>query len=279
MRDLWISRRSGHHRKGTSVSELRELFETGITAQAIEEPLQCCAGNDPACEIAERMHELGFDFIGIKTLAEGDVIGYINACDLNQGLCQEYAQKFDLPDLISNSTPLINVLPILRDKQRVFVLSENTITGIITRADLQKPPVRILLFGLVSLLELHLSYLVRKYYPNNSWKHKLNEQRIIYAERIMSERVARNESLDLIDCLQFCDKRDLSASHPRIRQVLRFESRHSGVDLIEKIEKLRDKLAHSQDIVEGTTWEEIIPLAENIERLIQWSEEYIDTTA
>jgi len=275
LRELWISRKSGRRRTGTRVSELRRLFEIGITAQAIEEPLQCCPSSDPACEVAETMHQLDFDVFGVKNLKDGPIIGFICARDLNQGQCQEYIHPFDLSNLISNSTPLINVLPILRDKQRVFVLSENIVTGIITRADLQKPPVRILLFGLVSLLEIHLSYLIRQFYQGDSWKKKLNKKRIAHAETIMSERVTRNESLDLVDCLQFCDKRDLTAAHPEIRRILHFTSKGSGIELLRSIEKMRDKLAHSQDVVAGTTWEEIIDLAGNIEKLIQRSENIV----
>ncbi|OGP90367.1 MAG: hypothetical protein A2156_00060 [Deltaproteobacteria bacterium RBG_16_48_10] len=274
-----MSRRPGRRHVGTRVSELRRLFEIGITAQAIEEPLQCCDSNDLACETAEKMLKLHFDVIGVKDSKDGPVLGYIRDCDLDHGRCREHIRMFDLSNLISNSTPLINVLPILRDRPRVFILSENTVTGIITRADLQKPPVRILLFGLVSLLEIHLSRLIQKYYPRDSWKTKLTKERIAYAEKIMNERMARNESLDLLDCLQFCDKGKLATAHPEIQQILHFESRKSGSKLLKSIEKVRDKLAHSQDIVGGTTWEEIIDLAGKIEELILLSERYADATA
>jgi len=222
------------------------------------------------------MHHLGFDFIGMRNSGLQRVIGYVSACDLRNGLCEDHCHKFELNDLISNATPLIDVLSILRDKNRVFVLSGDIVTGIITRADLQKPPVRILLFGLVSLLEIHLSYLIRKYYPADTWKKKLKEQRLASAEKLMKERVGRNENLDLIDCLQFCDKRDLATKHPKICQILHFESKTPGLKLLGGIRKIRNKLAHSQDIVEGTTWEEIIDLASRIEESIQRSEDFLD---
>jgi hypothetical protein len=263
---------TGTRRKGTTISDLKELFTNRITAEAIEEPLQCCDGSDSACEIANRMHRLGFDFIGIKKPDLQKVAGYLNAHELTAGLCEEHQHKFELNDLISNSTPLINVLPILRDKERVFVLSGDVVTGIITRADLQKPPVRILLFGLVSLLEIHLTNLIRKHYPDDTWKTELKGPRLTYAEKVMKERVERNENLDLIDCLQFCDKRGLVTGHSEIRKILCFESKKSGVKVLESVESVRNKLAHSQDIADGTTWEEVIDLAEKIEKLIERAE-------
>ena len=276
MKDLWVSKRTGRRRTGTRVSELRNLFETGITARAIEEPLQCCAGSDSAPEIREKMRELHFDVIGVRNSKDRPVLGYVNACDLDQGPCCEHLQAFSVSDLISDSTPLINVLTLLRDSQRVFILTENSINGIITRADLQKPPVRILLFGLVSLLEIHLSYLVRKFYTNDSWMEKLNKRRIGCVKAMMKQRISRNEKMDLIDCLQFCDKRNLITAHADIRGVLNLESKYSGDRLLKNIEKVRDKLAHSQDIVTGATWEKFIDLAGNIEKLIQRSENYIN---
>jgi len=275
MKDLWVSKRTGRRRTGTSVSELRNLFETGITARAIEEPIQCCLSTNPATVVSEKMRQLGFDVVGFKDSEGGPVIGYLNGCDLGEGECREYFQPFHISDLISDSTPLANVLPILRNKQRVFLLSGNSVTGIITRADLQKPPVRILLFGLVSLLEIHLSYLVRKCYTEDSWKKKLSRARILGAKELLKQRKARNENMDLIDCLQFCDKRELVAGHSELREVLDLESKNKARELLEEIEKLRDKLAHSQDIVEGTTWEDIIDLGGNLERLIERSETYV----
>jgi len=279
MRTLWISERTGRRRTGTRVSELRRLFEIGITARVIQEPLQCCASYELGSEITEKMVQLDFDVLGVKHSENEPAIGYVNRCDLKPSRCRDSLHAFEVCDLISDSTPLINVLPILRDKPRVFILSGNSVTGIITRADLQKPPVRILLFGLVSLLEIHLSYLVRKLYTDNSWKRKLKKTRLLSANRLMKQRLARNENMDLIDCLQFCDKRDLVTAHSDVCKILDLKSKNTGKDLLGNIEKLRDKLAHSQDIVEGTTWEKIIDIAGSIEKLIQRSEKYVESVS
>jgi hypothetical protein len=85
--------------------------------------------------------------------------------------------------------------------------------------------------------------------------------------------------MDLVDCLQFCDKRYIATAHPDICRMLHFESSNLGNKLLKDIEKLRDKLAHSQDIVTGTTWETIIDLVDNVEKLIERSEKYVYETA
>jgi len=61
---------------------------------------------------------------------------------------------------------LREVIRVLSDHEHVFVVVRRGVSGIVTRADLRKPPVRLLLFGLVSLLEMHLSYWTRELFPN-----------------------------------------------------------------------------------------------------------------
>jgi len=275
MRDLGVSRRNGYIRRGTSVLELRELFMFGITASSINEPLQSCVYEDDALSILNKMDQLYFNTMGIKKSEDEPVIGYLTSSELTEGKCGSFTHKFQLSDIISDSTPLIEVLHILREKQRVFVLSGNSVENIITRADLQKPPVRIMLFGLITLLEMHLTHHIRKLYPDEEWRTKLSQERVEKAEHLMNMRIERNERLDLTDCLQFCDKRKLVLASDKIRKVFGFESKNEGSKILEDVESLRDKLAHSQDIVSGTTWEDIIDLSGNIEQLILSSEEHI----
>lgn len=133
---------------------------------------------------------------------------------------------------------------------------------------MQKAPVRMLLFGLVTLLEMHLLRLIRIYYPNDSWQEFLSDGRLEQAKKLLSERHARNEAIDLADCLQFCDKRDLILRRSDIQKSVGLESKKSG-ELLESAEKLRNKLAHAQDIVTGSSWPEIIDLAKEIEVLLE----------
>ena len=100
MKDLWASKRSGRRRTGTRVSELRRLFETGITVRAVEEPLQCCLSSDPAPLVSEKMRQLDFDVVGFKDSEEGPVMGYVNGCDLGEGECREYFRAFLFDSLL-----------------------------------------------------------------------------------------------------------------------------------------------------------------------------------
>ena len=248
--------------------DLRNLFAHSITVRHVLEKLQSCHADDDATVVRKRMEEdLDFDVMGVEE--DGEVYGYVERSSLGTGPCRRYKRMFLPSDLIAESTPLIDLLPVLHNTPRIFVLDRNKVTGIVTRGDLQKAPVRMLLFGLVTLLEMHLLRLVRIHYPKDSWQSLLSEARLNLARKLFVERKARNEAVDLADCLQFCDKRKLVLRILEIRDCIKRKCGKSGKFLLESTEKLRDKLAHAQDIVTGSTWPELIDLVRDIEQLLK----------
>lgn len=279
MKDLWRSHATGRIRRGTRVAELRRLFDERVTVSAICEPLDCCLADDPANEIAERMRELKFDEIGLKPDENAAVTGYVRMVDLCTGPCAAYRRDFLQTDLIADSTSMVEVLLSLRDDARKYVLFGRQVGAIVTRADLQKPPVRMLVFGLITLLEIHLSFLVRHIYQDDAWQQALSKTRLAAARRLMKERAARGEELGLLDCLQFCDKRELVVREKRGLEVLDLPSRSAGRRLLKAIEALRDKVAHAQDLVSGTTWESVIETVAQTEALVARSEQLVDVAA
>lgn len=252
----------------SSYEDLRNLFAESITVRHVLEKLQSCHSDDDAVIIRKHMEEdLDFDVMGVED--DGRVYGYVESSELGTGHCKRYEKTFSPSELVAESTPLMDLLPVLHDSPRVFVLDRNKVTGIVTRADLQKAPVRMLLFGLVTLLEMHLLRLVRIHYPDGSWQSLLSGGRLALARELFAQRNARNEALDLADCLQFCDKRKLVLGIPEIQDCIERSCGKSGKFLLESTEELRDKLAHAQDIVTGSTWPELIDLVRDIEQTLK----------
>ena len=107
------------------------------------------------------------------------------------------------------------------------------------------------LFGLISLIEMQLLRIIRDYYPDDSWKHKISENgRLKKAEDLFEKRRQRNEAIDLADCLQFCDKRDIVLKSDELCRLLGFDST-ATCEQLKSLEDLRNELAHSQDIITG----------------------------
>ncbi len=247
-------------------ADLRKIFEHSITVKDISSKFSYCSGDDDSIKIKIKMEKSDFDVMGVQN---GESSGYVFRYDLKTGSISDFMKQFQPSELISETTPLIDLFPILKDRERLFVLCKNKIERIVTRSDLQKAPVRMLIFGFISILEMHLLQIIKQIYPNESWVNQLGEKRVKEAKKIYELRKAKNEALDLVDCIQLADKRDLLINNVNTLKKIGFSSKPSAEKFLIKVEGLRNKLAHAQDIDSGSSWPEIIELTINVESLIQ----------
>lgn len=275
---LWVSPITGYRRKGTRLSDLRSLIQDGITARAILEPLESCGLDAQAGDMRSLLDQRGFDRAGVR---DGEtVVGFVVASELTEGRVYDHTHKITSESLISEATPLAAVLLLLKSEQSRFVLIEDRVEGIVTRADLNKPPIRIYLFGLISLLEMHLTYWVGRAYPSDSWSGEISDGRLDLAKNIQSSRRTKGEDPKLIDCLQLCDKRKLFFKTTDTCKKLGLVGDRTEKKFLEDLEGLRDVLAHSQaDLAEGSTWEKRIELIHWAESLVARSDDLIESFA
>jgi hypothetical protein len=156
-------------------------------------------------------------------------------------------------------------LNALSGAPHVFVKTLGAVGGIITSADIQKPAVRMWLFGIVTLIEMRCAELIESMCPENQWKQYLSEGRLQKAESLLAERQRRSQSVRLFDCLQFADKGQIIARHEALRSATIFTSRRQVEDAVAKLEQLRNNLAHAQDIPDSD-WDTILRLCAFITR-------------
>jgi len=188
------------------------------------------------------------------------------------GTCGQRSKAFGLPDLVAESTPLIEILSILRDRQRAFLLTSNRVDHIVTRGDLQKTPVRMFLFGLISLLEMQLLRVILAHYPGERWRDYLDPKRVRKARRLQSLREKRNEALGLVDCLMLLDKLTVIRTNPELREQMDLNDRPDGQGTLEAIEGLRNRVAHANDLILGTSWPAVVDLVKQIDKLLRQAE-------
>lgn len=259
------------------ISGFRTLFEDNITVKAICEDLYCVEWLDSAQKICLALADKEFDVAGVRKSNDGRVCGYIRRQDLTEGICGTHALKFDETILMSDSTPLIEALYLLSDQPYWFVLSDTNIKSIVTRADLQKPPIRILIFGIITLLEMNLTDLIRKLYGKTGWVRILSKSRRAAAAELLARRQRRQEEIDLLECTQFCDKRDLIKYSREACHVLAISSKTEVEKTMKLIEVIRDQVAHGQDLLSGSgsTWGDIISALKSAEYFIKRCEIYL----
>lgn len=281
--ELWTSPQTGYRRRGTRFAELRSLFEEGISARAILEPLLSCPARAPAAEMAQHLEARDFDVAGVQLEQEGPVVGYVNRRDLEGGDVKDYLREFKPDDLVADSVPLAGIFGVLEDRNHVFVLAGSSVSAIVTRADLNKPPARIYLFGLVSLLEMHLTFWISQYYEGNSWQDKISKNRLDKAKWLLSKRQENNQDLGLLDCIQFCDRRDLFLASQAACKQLAIEGEEQRTNLkrlLDQAEDIRNNIAHSQyEIADGASWSQVAGIVDQIESFLHESDGKIEHRA
>ena len=194
---LWTSAVTGYRRMGTRVKEIRTLFDKDVTVRSIYEPLKACLADADALEMAALLEGRGFDVAGVKEPDIDSIIRFVTAVSLKGGgNVRDHAMDIAIDNLIADATSLAKVFSILRTREYSFVVVDENVARIITRADLNKPPARIYLFGLVSLLEMHLVFWIREEFGDEAWKQHLKESRIEQALKLYRATQAETSRIE-----------------------------------------------------------------------------------
>ena len=162
--------------------------------------------------------------------------------------------------VLGDNAPIIEAIRTLQDRPVAFVRILGEVGGLVTRTDLQDPPVRMWLFGLLTAIEMRFQTLIQQRFTDESWMQYVSPARVEKARLLLEERQRRNQSPTLIDCLQFSDKLQIIARDERLRDQVGFVSRARRADAAGKVlEALRNNLAHSQDII-ASDWDTIFAI-------------------
>ena len=260
----------------SSLSDLRRLFARTITLRDIAEPLVSFDHGQPAAEVRAFMEQREYDVVGVRE--KGVVAGYVLRRDLALGTIGSHLRAFSGEESLPDSEPLLAAFAALRERRHVFINVLGHVGGIVTLGDLQKAPVRLWLFGLLSLLEMQMLRVVRERYPSDSWTALLTEERAAGARRVFDERRRRNEENDLSDCLQLGDKASILMKDPALFALSGFASKRALEIFFNDVNLLRNALAHANDILNGR-WPALADLVTNLETILARLEVAVVTPA
>lgn len=251
----------------TTMDSMRRIFTEGFHARDIAEPLLSVDAAMPTRDLRPWMQQRDLRLVGVR--CDGQMAGYVEFDDLPGATCGAALRPFEDP--VADSTPLPDIVLRLSEASHLFVRVLGTVGGLITRHDLEKPPVRMWLFGMITLLEMRTTRLIEIHFPNETWRESLSASRIEKAEQLREERKRRGQNVGLIDCLQITDKGQIIAKNADLRDLTRFESRRQVEQTMKMLESLRNNLAHSQDII-SCDWEIIVGLSRDLDRVIRGTE-------
>jgi hypothetical protein len=244
------------HVKYLQISRLRRTFFEGFTAIDIAEPLASFDASVDAKVVRDFMADNEFDLVGVRV--EGLVKGYVCREEIEDGICGDFLHEFTPEDdLVPYTASLIEVVKSLSINRQCFVTAMNEVFAIVALEDLEKPPMRMFLFGLITLSEILMTDVIRRRYPGDAWQSYLSEQRLAKAQALQQERIKRGQKPDLIDCLQYGDKGQILSHDEMMRGALGWKSRKEARKAIKEMETLRNNLAHVQAII-PTGWNRIV---------------------
>ena len=217
-------------------------WEDSLTAGLIASELKAFSKNSSPLVIKKFMDENSYDVIGLydeKRLVKG-------YCKADEIINSVNDVEFRLNELVTENTPISECLFKLQGNDRLFVLGKSTVDKIITLADLDKQPVRLLFFGTISHIEMLMLELIREKFHEEKWSKILGKKRFEIVKALFNERVANHQELELIDCTQFCDKRKILKSNLDLMHDLGFQSKSLIENFLKELETIRNSLAHAQ---------------------------------
>lgn len=197
---------------------------------------------------------VGLDVMRVREVAvlgvrrAGLVAGWVSEGDLTGGTLGEHMREFSPESVLDENAGLDLVLVTFGKSERVFIRWLGEVAGVITRRDLQKAPLRMWLFGAITLFDLNMTWAIEELYPGDSWTDRISSGRLEKARSLCAERVRCGNPCRLVDCLQIKDKADILSCDAQNLAVLGFASRREADRFTQRIESLRNHLAHAQEL-------------------------------
>ena len=231
----------------------------------IAEPLISFDAEKTALEAREFMLDHGIDVIGVRK--NGSTVGFALVEELKEGTCGDYLSHWLQTTILEETTSLRDAIQSLSHSEHCFISVLGEISAIVSRGHIQKPPVRMWLFGMISILEMFFTEKIQEMYPDDTWKNKISAARRHKAEQLLQERLRRRQYSELIDCLQLSDKARILIKNPGMRAEFGFKSIREADRGIKNLESLRNNLAHAQDIV-SYNWETILTISNRLDTIV-----------
>jgi hypothetical protein len=253
----------------SNLSELRAIFENSIKITTIAEPLVSYDSDQSAFRVQQFMEEKDFDIIGVRQ--DGIVIGYAERKKLKEGAIGRYLVEFEQDDILVEKDSLLKAFRLLNGKIALFIECFNGICGIITRGDLLKTPVRMWLFGLISLIEMHMLRIIRREFPNDSWQNAFEIEGTDAARKIYWKMKRNNLAIDVAEYLSFWGKVQVLLKSGILNYQIKHMKEPNKEDSFKKLSDFRNYIAHSNDLI-NNDWSDLKNIAEEAEEFLSYLE-------
>lgn len=246
-------------------TRLRRVFLEGFSVMDVAEPLASFDAGRDAGEIRSFLEERDYDLVGVRRA--GLVRGFARREELVSGRLGDHVHSFEEADLVGEAATLAETIHSLGLNERCFVSILGEVGAIVTLADLEKPPVRMYLFGMITIVEMLFVREIERTWPDDSWTEQISEGRLHKAQALLEERLRRSQEARLLDCLQFSDKGQVLLRDPAARERMGVSSVREGQRALKELEAIRNNLAHTQQII-SSEWTRIVRFSQRVDALL-----------
>jgi hypothetical protein len=244
----------------------RQMFGELFTARDIAEHLLSFDKASSCEEVCRVMKYHQEEVASVRV--SGRAQGYICRDWLGKGECADHFRTFTVDQVVLGEAPLSDVIHVLPRPEFCFVSLLGEVMGVIGRDDINKPMVRMWLFGMITMLESGMAQMIEQRMSQDQWLKVLSPGRLEKAREIQVERQRRNQHCTLLSCLQLSDKGQVLISDADSLALLGFESRRTAKRVVRQLESLRNNLAHAQDIVTHD-WAQIARMTQRLDEIMR----------
>lgn len=233
---------------------LEEIFSSIITVRSISVQTKALR----LASARRKCRDKNFDVHLVRETPKDDLLLYEKTTDSTRLLNDK--------EVISESTPIYDAIEFLKDRDFLFIKEKREITRIVTKADIDSMPIRIWLFGMISLLEWHM----RKYIQDNGieWEKSLSENRLNEVKKLYNVKRECKEDVTLIECIQLIDLSTIIRKNwEKFENIFNNVTRNRLESDFFRITALRNALSHSLRL--EYQWKEIYYMIDFIKNALK----------
>ncbi len=231
-----------------------ELFKEKITVDHIASELKCWECDSESREEAlQFMDTENYDLLGIRK--KGKMIKKVLT---NKGKIKNINPN----EIIPEHLPITKLLDKFMDekKTKYFLNSNDDIKKIVTIADLQKGPARLLLFGLIMNFEVVcIDFIIKS--CGLKWQEVLDTKIFNKIKERYDSLKDQDLDIDMLHCSFIDDKIEIIKKAEKFKDFCLVCEKDEG-DIryfLKKLKKLRNNLAHSNHIrVRFDNWDQLL---------------------
>lgn len=159
------------------------------------------------------------------------------------GRVRDYMEPLSEENLISADAGILSFVRNADTHPCRFVIAGPKIVGLVSLSDIQRLPVRPVLFMLITHLELLMTEVINAQFEHSDrWKDLLTAGRRKLLEKNIDRAKSSNIYVSSLLMTQFCDKRDVISQFARIKSISYMFEHDMKI-----VEELRNALAHASE--------------------------------